>query len=1301
LDGAYSPNGGFDFIGFYSFDSYQLNCTFPASKFLLISDKNQIAISNQNQVKILDFSDLCISDKNEDYESQVEDLYSKGLRQIEEGVFEAAEITFSNLFNLSLYACDQKTQIEALFYIGESRFLIGEDMFSKGLLYAQKIYEVVLESVSEDSPLRTQVINRLNPGNQSEEDSINPYYYRNSSSITDLEARLNQAISAEDDFEVAYYLRALGLAHYVNSSGNDVNVSYQVALNLFQRSLDTYEELDEGSGQAAVYHDMGDLQRRTGNYVEAVSAYQSAYQLYQQTGESEKIPLLLLYLGDVYYILEDDENALESYLEVVNLCRGINGECLNYNGQIFFFRHVSEAFERIGEIHLYREQYDLAFDFLRQSASFGNMKAINNIGRLYNEQRMYSEAIRFFQYNAQTPEDVLNCGGLGAPSRDDASIAASIRRGISESEMANNALRECFDAGIDSLLGQADAYRLSENYSRAIDKYRLVLETIFRLGNYGYGGFRREQFYFEDRRAIAQANMGLTYKEIGEYDSSLRLYRSALSIRQGLEDIYGQAILFNNIGEIYRNQGDYAEAEAYYQQALVIFEEGNQSKEQASVLHNFGVLYDELGQPERALDYYQQALVLRESVNDQRGQSETLSNMGLVYQALGDFDQAEQSYQAALALQQQQGYRHSQASTLNNLALLYIAKDQSETALELLNNALALYQELDNRVGEGNTLDSLGTAYASLGRYADAERAYQAALGILRETGNRAIERITLSNLGDLYQQQNDSELAMLFYKQSVNVTEAIRQDLQSLSVTDQQSYTEVVSDTYRSLVQLLLAAGRIPEAQQVLDLLKLEELREFTDTRAVWTSDGLQLTAAEQTVADAHGSLIALGADVVECERTNCPDIETLYDRQQTLLAQYDREVARFTNTIRDNRGDDGIFQDPESISGDAQDLLEAYAAEGETALLIYPFVLEDKLWLVWATVGNVIGSIEVPVARGDLSATVQRLGELLQTGDTRNIADLQATSQQLYDWLIAPLEGELAANDIDHLVFVNDRVTRYIPMAVLHDGDQYLLERYTLSTVLAPGATEMGDRLGPVPETPVLGLGVTRPIRDFNALPAVGPELAAIVQGPEGDGVYPGQVFLDEAFTLDALERNVADHRVLHIATHAEFVPGRKEESYILLGDGSPLRIPDIERIERRLNNLHLVVLSACQTALGGPDQDGAEIAGLSSYFLEARRAEAVIASLWSVNDTSTSVLMQRFYALLATGDFTKSEALRQAQLSLLNGEDLAALADRLATTRAGARPVLEAGTELPPDIGHRHPYHWAPFILIGNGL
>ena len=729
------------------------------------------------------------------------------------------------------------------------------------------------------------------------------------------------------------------------------------------------------------------------------------------------------------------------------------------------------------------------------------------------------------------------------------------------------------------------------------------------------------------------------------------------------------------------------------------------------------------GDTRKAIEFHEERLKFAISSSDLYSKGIALGNLGISHSKLGHYKRAIESHEEALAIFDETENILGKAATFNNLAATYSALLKKQDDYLLSNIVMSsdekgtfdgysilptfydcnckIFRFIGIFLGAGNIFENIGLTCENPDVYGTIIGLYKESLIIKSRLGERTGEGRTLANIGKLLNRQDQPELAIIFLKTSVEIRESIREDIRGLDITLQQSFTDTIADDYRLLADLLLQQGRIPEAQQVLDLLKLEELREFTDTRAVWTSDGLQLTAAEQTVADAHGSLIALGADVIECERTNCPDLETLYDRQQTLLAQYDREVARFTATIRDNRGDDGIFQDPERISGDAQDLLEAYAAEGETALLIYPFVLEDKLWLVWATVGNVIGSIEVPVARGGLSATVQRLGELLQIGDTRNIADLQATSQQLYDWLIAPLEGELAANDIDHLVFVNDLVTRYIPMAVLHDGDQYLLERYTLSTVLAPGATEMGDRLGPVPETPVLGLGVPRPIGDFNALPAVGPELAAIVQGPEGDGVYPGQVFLDEAFTLEALERNVAAHRVLHIATHAEFVPGRKEDSYILLGDGSPLRIPDIERLERRWRNIHMVVLSACQTALGGPDQDGAEIAGLSSYFLEENRAETVVASLWSVNDTSTSVLMQRFYALLATGDFTKAEALRQAQLSLLKGEDLAALETRLATTRAGARPSLRAGAELPPDLGHRHPYHWAPFILIGNGL
>jgi CHAT domain-containing protein len=174
-----------------------------------------------------------------------------------------------------------------------------------------------------------------------------------------------------------------------------------------------------------------------------------------------------------------------------------------------------------------------------------------------------------------------------------------------------------------------------------------------------------------------------------------------------------------------------------------------------------------------------------------------------------------------------------------------------------------------------------------------------------------------------------------------------------------------------------------------------------------------------------------------------------------------------------------------------------------------------------------------------------------------------------------------------------------------------------------------------------------------------------------------------------------------VLHLATHAAFVPGQADESFIVLGNGDRLTAGDIEDISARLDNLHLVILSACETALGGSTGDGTEITGISSYFLGANdsRAETVIASLWQVSDRGTSRLMQRFYELLASGELTKAEALRQAQLSLLYDEDTET---RLAATRTGAAPTLRDGVDLSRnDVGDRHPYYWAPFILIGNGL
>jgi CHAT domain-containing protein len=277
---------------------------------------------------------------------------------------------------------------------------------------------------------------------------------------------------------------------------------------------------------------------------------------------------------------------------------------------------------------------------------------------------------------------------------------------------------------------------------------------------------------------------------------------------------------------------------------------------------------------------------------------------------------------------------------------------------------------------------------------------------------------------------------------------------------------------------------------------------------------------------------------------------------------------------------------------------------------------------------------------------------------------------------------------------------------MSALYDGKQYLIEKYTIYNVLTED-TDTRDKL-PVgaQNSPVLAMGLSDAVPGFGSLPNVPAEIDAIVrqETKNNQGIYPGKKFLNRSFDFATLQDNLKGYRILHLATHGVFVPDSADKSYILLGTGEQLTIPQIKTLTG-LNNIHLVVLSACQTALAGPRQDGIEIASMAYHFLN-RGAKAVMASLWLVDDGSTSLLMQQFYKNLANGTpekpMTKAEALRQAQLNLLQGNvSTAANTDPrggiIVEQIPGSRPPMT------PSNGSKfsHPYYWAPFILIGNGL
>ncbi len=365
---------------------------------------------------------------------------------------------------------------------------------------------------------------------------------------------------------------------------------------------------------------------------------------------------------------------------------------------------------------------------------------------------------------------------------------------------------------------------------------------------------------------------------------------------------------------------------------------------------------------------------------------------------------------------------------------------------------------------------------------------------------------------------------------------------------------------------------------------------------------------------------------------------------------------------------------------------------------MLIYPLVLPDKIHLLWASQGGILSSTTCPIGESQLTRMVADFQAALQSpGDMTSV---KQRGKALYDCLIKPLEekGEWDKNKIQNLVIAPDRAINYIPIAALYDGKQFLIERYTISNVLNAGMTNMDG--GKLPQkASVLGIGISESVDTFSALPDVKQELQAIVRSQQSpQGIYGGSLYLDQASIPSVFEDNLGKYQIIHIATHGEFNPISPNQSYLLFssgqkGKGVRYTVSQIQQQEE-LRSVYLVVLSACQTGKGESASSGIEIQGMSAAFVRDR-AKAVVASLWNVNDASTALLMQQFYQNLASGKMTKAEALRQAQLSLLKGDKTAKdLTDRATLVVKGRTPTRTTGA-----VDFKHPYFWAPFILIGN--
>jgi CHAT domain-containing protein/tetratricopeptide (TPR) repeat protein len=552
---------------------------------------------------------------------------------------------------------------------------------------------------------------------------------------------------------------------------------------------------------------------------------------------------------------------------------------------------------------------------------------------------------------------------------------------------------------------------------------------------------------------------------------------------------------------------------------------------------------------------------------------------------------------------------------------------------------------------------------------------------------------------------QGHTALAIFFGKRAIAQVERQRQYFNGEDERLDRGFLLDKIAMYRAVADWLMGSGRIDEGLEVLQLLKAQELYDFTSRAAAWDTrgNGPALDDLERTWDRHYAAVLRADATAGEAidrlrslqdrSRITAPERERLDALLKRVQQAEGARAGRIQEFIASNAGAATIAGTASTTARiDAKSLERAIArAPADSAIAIY-VLTEKRMRLLIATRRT---QVEIPVAV-DARDLQRRIGYFLDLIGQR--ASVDAPARTLYDTLARPLDQIARQEKITHLFLWLDGPLRYVPFGALKAPDgSYLADRYAIEMLAGiglPAAQSAAAPAQPGKATAlrVLGFGVTQAVAGLQPLPGMADELCYVVDGPitglathsaacrgaaAGDGALPGEGFADRAFTAQRFETSLhAPHTytVLHVGTHFSLRSGNAMRSFLVLGDGSHLTLDALAGLD--FTDLTLVTLSACQTAMGGGQtDDGREIEGLSAI-VQQRGAKQVVASLWRVEDESTAQLMHGMYLALAANSADVAGALQQAQRRLR------------ALVVDGHHP-------------YEHPYYWAGFVASSREL
>ncbi len=787
------------------------------------------------------------------------------------------------------------------------------------------------------------------------------------------------------------------------------------------------------------------------------------------------------------------------------------------------------------------------------------------------------------------------------------------------------------------------AYQQLGQWQEATEAITQSIKLLENLENSGSSQERGQTQIFAQALDV-RGNLELAR---GQTEAALGTWQEGAKIYQQLDDKL--ALIRNRVNQAQAMQalGNYLQARKTLDSVQEILQKQPDSPLKATGLHSLGNVLRTLGYLSESQTILEESSSVATRVGDAGAQSNALLGNGNTARAqkyaqisLGNLTGAKDYSKKAIQYYQQAAQIASATPTVRlqaqlNLLRVLIEQDEFSTAKALLPQIQSQIDNLPPSRTAANIRINFAESLQKMIQHdlepKDAARMLAQAVQMAKSLKDERSESYALGTLGELYEQTGQLSDAKDLTQQALAKAESI--DAQDI--------------TYQWHWQM----GRI-----------LQKQSNISGATAAYNQ-------AYNNLKSLRNDLVAINPDVQFSFRES---VEPVYRQYVDLLLQYGENTEKKPDNLVQARQVieslqlaelDNFFRSPCLQPRVGVD--ELVEKEKSTAV-IYPIILNDRLEIITRLPGqDTIYRYTTKIPKDVLEKTVEQLQKDLPIASRE--PEVRQQSQQLYDWLIRPTESNLASKGIKTLVFVLDGSLRNIPMAILYDFQQqkYLVEKYALA--LTPGL----QLVAPKPlhnvrlNALVAGVEQERLIegKSFPQLPNVTQELKQVQSE-----IKTSKKLLNQEFTETNLQKQIQStpYSIVHLATHGQF-SSDAEQTYILTWNHL-LKVKQLDNLlrvrgESRPETIELLVLSACKTATG----DKRAALGLAGVAVRAG-ARSTLATLWTVDDESTTTFMGELYRQLDAG-VTKAQALQRAQLAILAKEN--------------------------------RPYFWAPYVLVGNWL